>query len=232
MCGRFTLKTPAPMIAELLGLESPGPRQLELFSPRYNIAPTQDIAVVRTSEGGAREATPMRWGLIPSWAKEMSKGAPLINARSETVAEKPTFRGPFKRTRCLIPADGFYEWTGAKGSKQPYYIRFPDERLYAFAGLWDRWRGPGGAGPVIESCTILTTAANAQLREFHDRMPVILSPGDYEAWLDPTLQDADALRPLLDPLPDGELAVDPVSTRVNKVANDDPACVEVQQTLF
>ncbi|MCA9236327.1 MAG: SOS response-associated peptidase [Planctomycetales bacterium] len=232
MCGRFTLKTPAPMIAELLGLEPPGPRQLELFAPRYNIAPTQDVAVVRTATGGGREAVGMRWGLIPSWSKELPKSAPLINARSESLTEKPTFRGPLKRTRCLIPADGFYEWTTEGKRKQPHYIRFPDGRLYAFAGLWDRWRGPGGAGPVIESCTILTTAANAQLAPLHDRMPVILAPGDYDLWLDGAVENADDLRHLFDPLPAGELAIDPVDPRVNKVANDDPQCVTVQRSLF
>lgn len=232
MCGRFTLKTPAPMIAEMMGLVDPSPRQLDLFEPRYNIAPTQEIAVVRTAEGGGREATPMRWGLVPSWSKELPKSAPLINARSETAAEKPSFRTAMKCRRCLIPADGFYEWSGPKGSKQPYWIHYPDERVYAYAGLWERWNGPEGKGPAIESCTILTTGANEQLSELHDRMPVILAPGDYELWLDPDVQDAGAVQHLLEPLPDGELVLDPVSTRVNKVAHDDPKCIEVQRTLF
>jgi putative SOS response-associated peptidase YedK len=219
-----------------LGLESA--RQLALFVPRYNIAPTQDVLAVRAAEGGQREAAMLRWGLVPSWAKELQSGAPLINARAETVAEKPAFRTALRRRRCLIPADGFYEWQqsgAARGKKQPYYIHRRDERPFAFAGLWERWTAKDSPPPeqfAIESCTIVTTAANATLAPLHDRMPVVLAEGDYALWLDPALQDAAAVVPLLAPCDDEELIAEPVSTHVNRVANDDPGCIAVQRALF
>jgi len=214
-----------------IGLESA--RQLPLFEPRYNIAPTQDVLVVRERERGEREAAMLRWGLVPSWAKELQAGAPLINARAETVAEKPAFRTALRRRRCLIPADGFYEWqkasgAAARGKKQPYYIHRRDERPFAFAGLWERWTG----GPEVESCTIVTTSANNTLSALHDRMPVILSEEDYALWLDPAVEDAAAVTPLLVPAAEVVLVAEPVSTHVNRVANDDPQCIEVQRALF
>jgi putative SOS response-associated peptidase YedK len=213
-------------------------RQLALFEPRYNIAPTQDIVVVRVMDaGGEREAAMLRWGLIPSWAKEPQSGPPLINARSETLAEKPTFRTAFRRRRCLIPADGFYEWqkpagSAARGKKQPFYIHRRDDQPFAFAGLWESWTAQDSEPLTIESCTIVTTAANKTLAPLHDRMPVILAAGDYALWLDPAIEEPAAVAHLLMPCGDDELAAEPVSTHVNRVANDDPRCVEVQRALF
>jgi putative SOS response-associated peptidase YedK len=226
-----------------LGLEAA--RQMPLFEPRYNIAPTQDILVIRAeAKTGAREAALLRWGLIPVWAKDPHSGPPLINARGETVAEKSTFRHALRRRRCLIPADGFFEWqqtpgVTSRGKKQPYLIHRADHGPLAFAGLWDSWiskgsrQSRGGARePLkIESCTIVTTAANATLAPLHDRMPVILSPRDYERWLDPAVREPAAVADLLVPS-DEELLAEPVSTHVNRVANDDSECVAVQKVLF
>jgi putative SOS response-associated peptidase YedK len=245
MCGRFTLRTPAAILIEHFDLEARGGRQLPLFAPRYNIAPTQEIIVIRADPSDAqRTATLLRWGLIPSWAKEPGSGPPQINARSESLADKPTFRTAFRRRRCLIPADGFYEWQAAigeakgRGKKQPFYIHRPDHAPFAFAGLWEAWtdRRPAaleGDSPLtIESCTIVTTSANHRLRELHDRMPVVLAPGDYAAWLDPRNEDTSTLAPLLAPCGDDELVAEPVSTHVNRVANDDAACIAVERGLF
>jgi putative SOS response-associated peptidase YedK len=241
MCGRFTLRTPAPVLIEQFDVEVSAERQLELFTPRYNIAPTQEIVVVRADPAsGQRMVSTMRWGLIPSWSKEGMKGRPMINARAETVAEKPAFRTAYRCRRCLIPADGFYEWqqpASGRGKKQPFYIHRRDDRPFAFAGLWESWRdhpnettakphrspGPsevatGAEGPLtIESCTIVTTSATGTLQKLHDRMPVILAPGDYSQWLDSTLQDPGALAHMLEPGEVVELVAEPVSTRVNRV---------------
>jgi putative SOS response-associated peptidase YedK len=220
-----------------LGVEAA--RQLALFEPRYNIAPTQEILVVREPDRGEREAAMLRWGLIPSWSKEPQSGPPMINARGETIAEKPSFRTAARRRRCLIPADGFYEWQQtsgtARGKKQPYYIHRRDNRPFAFAGLWEAWTAKESSSPeklTIESCTIVTTAANATLAPLHDRMPVILAESDYATWLDPTIQDPVAVMPLVGPCGEDELIAEPVSTHVNRVANDDPSCIQVQRALF
>ncbi len=214
-----------------LGLEAA--RQLALFEPRYNIAPTQEILVVR----GEREAAMSRWGLIPSWSKELQAGPPMINARGETIADKPSFRTATRRRRCLIPADGFYEWQKSAGStkKQPYYIHYCDDRPFAFAGLWESWTAKdraAGDALTIESCTIVTTAASNALTALHDRMPVILEPGDYELWLDPKVQDPATIQHLIAPNDDEAIIAEPVSTHVNRVANDDPRCVQVERALF
>ena len=215
-------------------------RALEL-APRFNIAPTQDTAVVRADRAThERQLSLLHWGLIPSWAKDQSVGNRMINARGETVAEKPSFRTALRRRRCLIPADGFYEWQKTGGAKQPYLIEFDDGRPFAFAGLWESWHSgakpadPGceSAGPVIESCTIITTEASEMMRELHERMPVILDENDYATWLDPALQDPADVAHLIMPYPADSLRARPVSTHVNKPANDDPKCVEVQQRLF
>lgn len=241
MCGRFTLKTPATVLIEHFALDGDAVRQLSLFQPRYNIAPTQDVAIIRHDETGARQAGWMRWGLIPSWTKELGSARPMINARSETAAEKPSFRSALRRRRCLIPADGFYEWQQRGRTKQPYYIRRPDEAPFALAGLWEVWSDqqscPAGGDSAndrlkIESCTILTTSANAKLAQLHERMPVILTPGDYEVWLSREVQEPQELEQLFEPLPEDELEFDPVSTIVNKATNDDPRCVEIQTELF
>jgi putative SOS response-associated peptidase YedK len=245
MCGRFTLRTPAAVLIEHFDLDVRGERQLAMFAPRYNIAPTQEIVVIRANPADLhRTATLMRWGLIPSWAKEPGGGPPQINARSETLDDKPMFRTAYRRRRCLIPADGFYEWqappegSGSRAKKQPYFIHRPDGQPFAFAGLWETWKDPSGGGSgsdtplVIESCTIVTTEANKRLRELHDRMPVVLAPCDYDAWLNPKSEDTTSLAPLLVPCGEEELIAEPVATHVNRVANDDPRCIEVQRSLF
>jgi putative SOS response-associated peptidase YedK len=244
MCGRFTLRTPAAVLIEHFDLDLRAERQLEMFPPRYNIAPTQVIVVIRAgSVDRHRTATLMRWGLSPSWAKEPGGGPPQINARSETLVDKPMFRTAYRRRRCLIPTDGFYEWQappeerGSRGKKQPYYIHRPDGQPFAFAGLWETWKDPAGDGGsdaslVIESCTIVTTEANKRLRELHDRMPVVLAPCDYDAWLNPMSEDTTSLAPLLAPCGEEELIAEPVGTHVNRVANDDPRCIAVERALF
>jgi putative SOS response-associated peptidase YedK len=209
--------------------------QLPLFDPRYNIAPTQDVAAIRADSAGRRTATMMRWGLVPSWSKTMASGPPMINARSETLAEKPAFRTALRSRRCLVPADGFYEWQltpgGGRGKKQPYYIHRPDGQPFAFAGLWELWKNPDSQF-AIESCTIVTTAANAALSTLHDRMPVVLAPADYGLWLDPQMNELERLQHLFAPCGDDELIAEPVSTLVNRVANDDERCIEVEKLLF
>lgn len=219
MCGRFTLFEPDKILAREFGISDIPP-----LSPRYNIAPSQPVMAVRASatETG-REIALLRWGLIPSWSKDPAIGNRLINARAETVHEKPSFRNAFRRRRCLIPANGFYEWQRRERGKQPYYIRLRDERLFAFAGLWDRWEGPDEG--AIETCAILTTAANAVLSPIHDRMPVILPSTAYAGWLDPALRDGESLAPLLVPFPPEEMLAFPVSPRVNVPAVDDEKCM-------
>lgn len=174
-------------------------------------------------KGGDRELAFLRWGLVPSWADDPAIGNRLINARSETVAEKPSFRTAFKRRRCLIPADGFFEWKKEVKHKQPYLIGVEQDGPFAFAGLWEDWERDG---EVIESCTILTTTANDLMRPLHERMPVILTAKDYDLWLDPSVQDAAAVLPLLQPYPAGEMFAYPVSTWVNDPKHEDPRCVE------
>ena len=230
------MRTPATVLIEHFDLDVRGDRQLALFQPRYNIAPTQEVLVVRSDPAdGRRTAAMMRWGLIPSWSKEAGAGPPMINARAETLAEKPAFRTALRCRRCLIPADGFYEWQaapgGGRGKKQPYYIHRPGGEPFAFAGLWESWTGPS-APLTIESCTIVTTNANNALRDLHERMPVVLARGDHPLWLDPKVCEPAALAHLLAPCGDDELVAEPVSTHVNRVANDDPKCIEVQRSLF
>jgi putative SOS response-associated peptidase YedK len=236
MCGRFTLRTPATVLIEHFDLDVRADKQLPLFEPRYNIAPTQDVVVVRAdATNGLRTASMMRWGLLPAWSKGVASGPPMINARSETLAEKPAFRSAFRSRRCLIPADGFYEWqqsiSGAKGKKQPFWIHRPDGEPFAFAGLWEKWRDPS-AELAIESCTIVTTAANSSLSYLHDRMPVILAPGDYSLWLDSKVDEPGKLQHLLEACGNDELVAEPVSIHVNRVANDDARCIEAERTLF
>jgi putative SOS response-associated peptidase YedK len=214
MCGRYTLRTPPAVLVEHFRLGSIPP-----VGPRFNIAPTQQVGVVRPATPGQREFVWMRWGLVPHWAKDPSIGSSLINARSESAASKPTFRDSFRRRRCLIAADGFYEWRKIGKQKQPYLIHMSDDRPFAFAGLWDRW---GDGEDRFESCTMLTTAANSLLCDLHERMPVILDPDDYDRWLDPNASDAESIPSMLSSSPASELIVEPVSSRVNNVANDDP----------
>lgn len=211
--------TPPEEVARHFGLE-----ETPALSPRYNVAPGQEVAVVRAEAGsGPPVLVRARWGLVPHWARDPGIGARLINARSETVGEKPAFREAFLRRRCLVPADAFFEWSAT--TRQPFRIHLRDAALFAFAGLWENWGGGDERGAVLETCTLLTTRANAELRALHDRMPVILSPGSYGTWLDPALSDPARLVPLLRPRRDGELDLHPVSRRVNSPAHDDPACV-------
>lgn len=220
MCGRYTLATPTEALEELFQLQT----ALPALRPRYNIAPTQPVAVVRRSTEGEREMVIMHWGLIPSWAKEPDIGNRLINARSETVSEKPSFRSAFKRRRCLVPTDGFYEWQRLNKRKQPHYIRMGDGEPFAFAGLWERWDGQDET--VIESCTILTTEANTFVRPIHNRMPVIVEPGDYNLWLETEPDRTGALARLMRPYSGDRLTSFPISTWVNSPKNDDARCVE------
>lgn len=193
------------------------------FPPRWNIAPTQPVPVIRGDVDGQRHFVLVRWGLVPDWAKEVST-VPLFNARGETVAEKPAFRSAFKRRRCLVPADGFYEWhttataTG-KGRKQPYLIRRRDRAPMAFAGIWEHWQSPEGS--ELESCAIITTSANATLAPLHHRMPVILAQRDWDIWMDTSERHTKEAQALIVPSADDLLDAVPVSTRVNAVANDD-----------
>ncbi len=222
MCGRFTLRAPASVIAEQFALLDVAP-----FDPRYNIAPTQDVAAVRrTSEAtdSARQLVRLRWGLVPAWAKDPAIGNRLINARAETAAEKPAFRTALRRRRCLVVADGFYEWQRSGKQKQPYFIRLCDDRPFAFAGLWEHWEGPDHS--ALETCALLTTEPNDLMKPIHDRMPVILSPSDFDHWLDPAVQQPEQLASLFRPYPSEEMVAYPVSAYVNSPTRDDPRCIE------
>ncbi len=216
MCGRFTLT----LTADQLQAAFPQFTFPPVHIPRYNIAPTQPILVIPND--GQGRADYFLWGLIPSWARDPSIGHRLINARQETLAEKPAFRGPLRYKRCLILADGFYEWQSRAGSKikTPYYIFLRDHRPFAFAGLWDEWHAPDGS--LIRSATIITTEPNALLAPIHNRMPVILSPPDYTKWIDPAIQTPERLIGLLRPYPAEEMVAHAVSTQVNSPAADHP----------
>lgn len=217
MCGRFTLRTPLTVLVDQFHFDI-GNAQLAL---RYNIAPTQDVAAVRLVDGN-RQLALLRWGLIPSWAKDTKIGGSTINARADTVATKPAFRAAFKRRRCLVLADGYYEWLKVGKSKQPYLYEVDGGKPFAIAGLWESWWGTAGPDtPAVESCTILTTEANELARKVHDRMPVILDEGDYDAWLEPASGD---VAHLLTPLSAERMAARPVSTYVNNARNEGPEC--------
>lgn len=218
MCGRFSLGLSAATLASHFNAQA-----ILAWSPRYNLAPSQQVPTVVQPAAGLRELCGMRWGLIPSWAKDPTIGSRLINARAETVGEKPAFRAAFRERRCLIPADGFYEWAGAGRRKQPWCIRRSDGAPFAFAGLWERWSPP--AGEPVDTCTILTTTPNALMAPIHHRMPAILDPQAYAPWLDPDLRDPGRLLPLLGPAPSEELTAYRVSLLVNRPSNDSPACL-------
>jgi putative SOS response-associated peptidase YedK len=218
MCGRFTLKTSPARIKEMFRLQ-----RLGEFDPRYNIAPSQPVLAVRQDSSGELEGLLLKWGLIPSWAKEPGIGNSLANARADTIATKPAFRSAFKKRRCLVVADGFYEWQAGPGGKTPYYFQMKDQGPFAFAGLWERWEK--GEEPV-ESCTLITTDANAVVGQVHNRMPVILAPGSFDRWLDPNEQGAEVLEAMLVPLPDDSLSAHPVSKLVNNPKNQGPQCIE------
>ncbi|MEW6337912.1 MAG: SOS response-associated peptidase [Acidobacteriota bacterium] len=218
MCGRFTMVTPGQIIAEAFGLGD-----VPELAPRYNIAPSQQVAVVRDAARAGRELGLLRWGLIPPWAKDRSFGVRMINARAETVMEKPAFRAAFRARRCLIVADGFYEWQKLGDRKRPHHIRMADGRPFGFAGLWESWTGADGQ--TVESCAIVTTTPNEVLAPIHDRMPAIVEPESYAAWLDPTQRDAAVLAGILRPYAAGAMVATPVSLVVNNPANDAPECI-------
>jgi len=223
MCGRYTLTSPAQAIADVFGVDEDR-EAMAAIGPRHNIAPGQDVWIVRADRTGRhRELRAVRWGLVPSFAETPSPAAAMINARAETAATKPAFRTPFRRRRCIVPADGFFEWERRSGGSQPYLIGGRDHRPFGMAGLWDIWRGPGDAR--IESCTILTTEPNELVRPLHDRMPVILAPDDFALWLDPRESDVDRLTAVLRTAPSDELEMHAVSTHVNDPRNDDPECL-------
>ena len=217
MCGRYELHTHPAALALLFGLPHP-----PAINPRYNIAPTQDVPVIRRTRAGVRVLALVRWGLVPRWAKDPSIGVRMINARSETLADKPAFRMALRHHRCLVPADGFYEWMPrASGGKQPMHVGMQDGAPFAMAGLTERWLSP--EGEVLDTCTIVTTQANALLAPVHDRMPVIIAPEHYARWLEAA---GDDVADLFAPYPAQAMAFHPVSTRVNAVRNDDAALIE------
>lgn len=215
MCGRYSLISDLSELQLRFDFENP----LTDYALRYNIAPTQFVLTVRP-EDGRNVAENMRWGLIPSWAKDMSISNRAINARAETLAERPMFRTALRRRRCLILADGFYEWTGSGKARQPMRILLTTGEPFAFAGLWESWTN--SEGETINSCTIITTTSNEIMRPIHDRMPVMLRPDDEAAWLDHTNEDAAAVHSLLAPYPPDMMDAYPVSTLVNSPANDTP----------
>jgi putative SOS response-associated peptidase YedK len=217
MCGRFSLHATPEDIAE--EFERP---VMPPWAPRYNIAPTENVLAVRLHHGAA-EVEALRWGLIPSWAKDPKKAPLLINAKSETAATKPAFRAAFERRRCLVIADGYYEWQKVGRDKQPYYHRLAGGRPFAFAGLWEFWRR---GEQTIKSCTILTTDANEVARPIHDRMPVILDKAARKVWLDPEIEDPAALTDVLRPYAAQEMVVYAVNPAVNKAGNEGPQCIE------
>lgn len=224
MCGRFALLTPGHDLLTQFGVTETAVNA-SMIAPRYNIAPTQPVVVVRastSSANGQHELVLVQWGLIPSWAKDPKIGSRLINARSETVAEKPSFRAAFKRRRCLVLADGFYEWQKLDGKKQPTFIHMADQSPFALAGLWETWHSPDGG--ELDTCTILTTTPNEIMEPIHNRMPVILEPEDYDTWLFPGNQPNIALH-LLRPFSSEKMAAYPVSTWVNSPAHDDAKCI-------
>jgi putative SOS response-associated peptidase YedK len=218
MCGRFTI-TSAPEAIRALFRYQEQPN----FPPRFNVAPTQPIPIVRLVNG-TRQFALVRWGLLPSWVKDPKTFTLLINARGESVCEKPAFRAAMKRRRCLILADGFYEWKAVGGRKQPFFVRAKAGGPFAFAGLWETWTGPNGE--ELETGAIVTTRANRTLSPIHDRMPVIVPPEAFDLWLDGATVDPTTASALIAPAPDDLLEAIPVSTDVNRVANDNPRLVE------
>jgi len=224
MCGRYVLTTPGEVLAQIFDTPPPPEELSEALVPRYNIAPTQRVPIVRQTAEGPRELALASWGLVPHWAKDPAIGAKMINARAETAAEKPSFRDALKRRRCLIPADGFYEWKKLDKGKQPWFLRMRDGRPFAFAGLWSQWKNPDG-GATLESCAILTTTPNKLTATVHDRMPVILSPPHQERWLD-AAANVSTFTELFSPFPAEQMEAYPVSRRVNSPAHDAPDNLE------
>jgi putative SOS response-associated peptidase YedK len=226
MCGRFTLTLPPEVLTEVFGTEGALP---DAIRPRYNVAPTDPVPIIRretSSPEDARRVLKMaRWGLIPPSAKDERAGAKMINARQETLFQRAPFANAVRSRRCLVPADGFFEWKTIGKLKQPYWIRVKGARVFAMAGIWSRWRSPDGA--PVDSCSVITTTPNTMIEAVHDRMPVILEEKDWALWLDPAITARERLEPLLQPLAAEKMSMDPASTRVNSVAHDDPECLEL-----
>jgi len=216
MCGRFTLNLSPDQLAEIFGI------QASTIPPRYNIAPSQQIAAIRNFSG-ENHLDLIRWGLVPSWADDISIGYKLINARSETVFEKNSFKRAIRTRRCLIPASGFYEWMRTDTTKTPVYVTMADNRPMAFAGIWEQWKAPDHS--VLETCAILTTAANRVMEGIHDRMPVILHPQEYSLWLDREVSEPETLKQLFKPYPADVMKACQVSTQVNNPNNDSEECI-------
>ncbi len=225
MCGGYTITVPPTALERVFEVEVP----LDL-PPRYNVAPTQQVPVVLADSEKGRCLDFFRWGLVPHWAKDIKIGARLINARSETAAEKPSFKNALRSRRCLIVADGFYEWVASAEGKMPYWIHFENRRPFAFAGLWESWRSP--EQDIIRSCTILTTRPNSLVEPIHDRMPVILDPSVYDEWTASEPLNAQRLEQLFEPFPIAGMTAVAVSRRVNNRRVDDERCIEsVTQNL-
>lgn len=218
MCGRYSLHSNPHVVALQFGLVHP-----PQFAARYNIAPGTPVLAVRGEPNQSRTGLMLHWGLIPSWAKDPSIGHRLINARAEHLAEKPSFRNAFRRRRCIVPADGFYEWSVANGRKQPYYVRPREPTMFGIAGLYEYWNGPQG---LIGTCTVITTAANDLMRPLHERMPAILQVADYAHWLDPDHPEPSSLLAVLQPAPSEKMIAYAVSPRVNSAKNDDARLIE------
>jgi putative SOS response-associated peptidase YedK len=218
MCGRFSLHTDEARIREAFHLQGAAPPGL---TPRFNIAPGQDVPVIRDTEAGP-EMRMARWGLVPHWSKEPKTRYSTINARIETVAEKPTYRHAFRHRRCLIPADGFYEWKVVNGHRIPHHIHMHDDDVFAFAGLWERWEG---GGETLDSCSIIVMPANEVMRPLHERMPAIIAPAHYDQWLDSRMTGKDEIMGLLNSAPSTQLKMHPVSTWVNSPGHDDERCM-------
>jgi putative SOS response-associated peptidase YedK len=218
MCGRYTLTSAPEVIRALFRFE-----EQPNFPPRYNIAPTQPIAIVRLNEG-KRQFALVRWGLLPSWVKDPKTFTLLINARGESASDKPAFRNAMKRRRCLIPADGFYEWKAVAGRKQPFYVRAKSGKPFAFAGLWETWMGPNGE--ELETAAIVTTRANRTLAAIHERMPVVVPPEAFDLWLNCAEVDGKTAEALIQPAPENLLEAYEISPAVNRTANDNAKLIE------
>jgi len=222
MCGRFVQYSPLQTIQQILDV---GTVSFEVI-PNYNVAPTQKIITV-IKHNNENKLEKLHWGLVPFWAKDISIGSRMINARAETVSQKPSFRNAFRKRRCLIPADGFYEWKGEKGNKQPYYVSIPSGEPFSFAGLWETWTDKEtGEESVYKSCTIITTAASESIREIHHRMPAILDPEFHEKWLNTDIQDPKELQVIINDGIIHNMSFYPVSKLVNSVKNNDPNCIK------
>jgi putative SOS response-associated peptidase YedK len=227
MCGRFQQTTPPEEVAERFGASAGSAAALRAagWRPRWNVSPGTDVVALRADEPGGRALVRLRWGLVPRWAKDAKIGQRLVNARAETAAEKPAFRDALKRRRCLLPADGFYEWTSTGGPRLPWRARLEDGLPFALAGLWERWRDPADAeAPALETCTILTTEANARVAPVHTRMPVVVAPADWPIWLAPGAPEPGALGRILAPGDRTALVLVRVSDHVNDPRHEGASC--------